>query len=141
MQLNAELQDKNALLIDKNAQLVSKVEQLEAKNQEITAAYEQAIKQASDKAEEEEEKKEGTAIKPHQDSDIFRRYHYKDGGATRIGIQVLDYDLEIFIPQANQSDVSIQFNGVNYNKLTEAPVRREPIARASTSINMNGHKK
>ena len=76
MKLNAELQDKNAFLIDKNAQLIAKVEQLEAKNHEITAAYEQAIKQAADKAETEEEKKEGTEIKPHQDSDIFRRYRY-----------------------------------------------------------------
>ena len=74
------------MLIDKNAQLLAKVEQLEAKNEEITAAYEQAIKQASDKAEAEEEKKEGTVIKPHQDSDIFRRYRYKEGNAIRYGI-------------------------------------------------------
>ena len=86
------------MLIEKNAQLVSKVEQLELKNEEITAAYEQAIKQAADKEEAEEEKKEGTVIKPHQDSDIFRRYCFEDGGATKYGIQILDYDLEIFIP-------------------------------------------
>ena len=98
MQLYADLQDKNALLIDSNAQLISKVEQLEAKNQEITAAYEQAIKKAADKAEAEEEKKKGTVIKPHLDSDIFRRYRFLDGGAVKYGIQVLDYDLEIFIP-------------------------------------------
>ena len=30
---------------------------------------------------------------------------------------------------------------MDFNELTEAPVRREPLARSTTSINMNGHKK
>ena len=30
-------------------------------------------------------------------------------------------------------------NGVNFNELPEAIVRREPLARTKTTINMNGH--
>ena len=56
---------------------------------------------------------------------------------NQIGIQVLDQDLEIHV----DNDSRILINGIDFNDLTEAPVRREPLARATTSINMSGHKK
>ena len=32
-------------------------------------------------------------------------------------------------------------NGLDFNELPEATVRHEPLARSTTSINMQGHKK
>ena len=50
----------------------------------------------------------------------------------------MDEDIEIFIGESNQGKPSIKINGVNYDELPKAPVRREPLARTTTSINMNG---
>ena len=42
----------------------------------------------------------------------------------------------------NYSDPTLSINGVNFDDLPEAPAReREPLARATTKINMNGQKK
>ena len=50
----------------------------------------------------------------------------------------MDKDLDIFFEEANEGLPRIRINGVYFDELPEAPVRREPLARTTTSINMNG---
>ena len=39
-------------------------------------------------------------------------------------------------------EFTLLINGINFHELDDAPAReREPLARSTTKINMNGHKK
>ena len=50
----------------------------------------------------------------------------------------MDKNLEIFVGLDSEGKPCIKINGISFDELPEEPVRREPLARTTTSINMNG---
>ena len=50
----------------------------------------------------------------------------------------MDQNLEIFIGETSEGKKFIEIDGINFDELPQAPVRRESLARTTTSINMNG---
>ena len=50
--------------------------------------------------------------------------------------------MDITIYKGNEGAFTLLINGVNFDELEDAPAReREPLARSTTKINMNGNKK
>ena len=50
----------------------------------------------------------------------------------------MSQNLEIFFGHTNEGKPFVEINGINFDELPEAPVKREPLARTTTSINMKG---
>ena len=78
-------------------------------------------------------------IKQHDvTTELFRRYHIYDDG-DKYGIQHMGRNLEIFFKEDDHRNIQMNINGVKFYELTEIQVReKEPLARTTTSINMNG---